>query len=422
MGNGTSKNPRIVIVGGGFGGLVAAQSLKKALADVTLVDRRNHHLFQPLLYQVATAGLSPADIAAPIRAVLRNQKNVDVVMDEVIGVDPQNKLVSFAHRQLSYDYLILATGSSQSYFGHDDWMKHAPGLKSIRDATLLRERILNAFEAAEIETNLEKKKQLLTFVLVGAGPTGVEMAGSIAELAYFALKNDFRHIDPRFVRIVLIEASPRILAGFHEDLAKKATKKLVSLGVEIQTGARVQRLDVDYVYFSGKEVKASTIIWCAGVQASLAGKWLGAEVDRAGRVLVKEDFSVTGHPEIFVIGDTASYMQDGKPLPGLAPVAMQEGRYVAGLIRRKIEGRGPSKPFRYVNKGNLATVGRSFAIAEFGNFRISGFFAWIMWIVVHIYYLIDFRNRVLVMIQWAWAYITFQRGARLITSEKIEIS
>ena len=414
--------PHVVIIGGGFGGMTVARALRKTLASVTLIDRRNHHLFQPLLYQVATAGLSPADIAAPIRAVLRNQKNTEVLMEEVVAIHTQEKRVIMKGRSLDYDYLVIATGARYNYFGHEEWKSFAPGLKSINDATQIRRRILLAFESAEMESDPEKKKALLTFVLVGAGPTGVEMAGSISELAHYALKSDFRHLDPASARVVLIEAGPRILASFSESLAQKAAKKLRSLGVEILTQTRVQQLDADGVEISNHRIQSKTAIWCAGVVASPAGDWLKAEVDRAGRVKVSADLSVPGHPEIFVIGDTAAVVQDGQPLPGVAPVAMQQGRYVASVIRKKIKDPLVStvKPFHYQNKGNLATVGRSFAIAEFAGFRISGLIAWWIWVFVHIYYLINFRNRVLVMIQWAWSYFTFQRGARLITMESID--
>lgn len=412
--------PQVVIVGGGFGGLTAARALRKTAVQITLIDRSNHHLFQPLLYQVATAGLSPANIAAPIRSVLKGQENTQVLMGEVIGVDVKNRIVQMRDRQIPYDYLIIATGSWHSYFGHDEWQKYAPGLKSIVDATKIRRRILLAFEAAEMEQDPEKRKRLLTFILVGAGPTGVEMSGSIAELAHQALKSDFRQIDPTSVRILLIEAGPRILASFPTQLAEKAHRKLVGLGVEIKTGARVKQVDSSGVEVGGQRIEAKTMIWCAGVVASPAGKWLQAEMDYAGRVKVGPDLSVSGHPEIFVIGDTACVIQDGKNLPGVAPVAMQEGRYVASVIQQNLRGASSYPAFYYFNKGNLATVGRSFAIANFGKIRLSGMFAWLAWVVVHIYYLIGFRNRIVVLMEWAWAYLTFQRGARLITLETPE--
>lgn len=412
------NNKHVVIIGGGFGGLTAAKAFEDANAEVTLIDRSNHHLFQPLLYQVATAGLSPADIAAPIRAILRSQANTEVLMAEVDGINVQDRLVLMKDRKVSYDYLVIATGATHSYFGRDEWRRFAPGLKSIVDATTIRRNILLAFENAEMEPGQEKKKAWLTFVMVGAGPTGVEMAGSIAELSHKALKSDFRHIEPAQTRIILVEAGPRILAGFPEDLATKARKKLESFGVEILTGARVEHIDESGVVFSNSKIPARTVIWCAGVAASPAGKWLQAEVDRAGRVKVRPDLSVPGHPEIFVIGDTACCMQDEKPLPGVAPVAMQQGRYAASIIKRKIDGETEVEPFRYRNHGNLATVGRSFAIVDLGRIKTSGFIAWMAWIIVHIYYLIGFRNRILVMVEWGWAYLTFQRGARLITMDE----
>ncbi|MGZ3699583.1 MAG: NAD(P)/FAD-dependent oxidoreductase [Bdellovibrionota bacterium] len=410
--------PHVVIIGGGFGGLTAARKLKNAPVGITVIDRRNHHLFQPLLYQVATAGLSPADIAYPIRSVLRGQSNVEVLLGEVSGIDAGRRVVTLDGRTLYYDYLIVATGTEQSYFGHEEWEKFAPGLKSISNATEVRRKILLAFEAAEMETDSEKKRALLTFVLVGAGPTGVEMAGAIAELSHQALRADFRHIDPQSTRIVLVEAGPRILATFPATLSERAQVKLAKLGVEVRVGGRVERIDEDGVIVSGTRVHSRTVIWTAGVSASPAGKWLGAEMDRAGRVRVQPDLSVAGHPEIFVIGDTALVVQDGKPVPGVAPAAMQEARYVAQTIRRAVAGKTERAPFRYRDKGNLATVGRAFAIADFGKMRLYGFLAWILWLVVHIFYLIGFRNRVVVMLEWAWAYLTFQRGARLIVTDR----
>src|SRR6266487_507277 len=409
--------PRIVIVGAGFGGLRAARALHNAPVQVTVIDRQNHHLFQPLLYWVATAGLSPADICSPIRGILRNQKNAEVYMEEVTGVDVQEQRVLMGDRSVSYDYLVIATGAYDNYFGHPEWEHYAPGLKSIVDATSIRRKILLAFEAAEIETDPEKVKALLTFVLVGAGPTGVEMAGAIAELAHKALVSDFRHIDTRMTRIILIEAGPRILAAFSESLAQKTQKKLISMGVEVRTGTPVTDLDEHGVVVDGEHINASTIIWGAGVSASSAGKWLGAEVDRAGRVEVSSDLSVPGHPNVFVIGDTASTIQNEKPLPGVAQVAMQGGRYVASVITHRVTGKELNKPFHYRDKGNLATVGRSYAIIDIGNIRLTGFFAWLMWLAVHIYFLIGFRNRLIAIFQWAWEYWTYSRGARLITFE-----
>jgi NADH:ubiquinone reductase (H+-translocating) len=415
--NRSVTKPRVVIVGAGFGGLRAARALKNSHVEVTVIDRQNHHLFQPLLYWVATAGLSPADICSAIRSILGKQKNVEVFMEEVTGVDLQAQQVFMGDRWIRYDYLVLATGAHDNYFGHPEWEHNAPGLKTIVDATSIRRKILLAFESAEIETNPEKVKALLTFVLVGAGPTGVEMAGAIAELAHKALASDFRHIDTRMTRIVLIEAGPRILPAFPETLSEKTQKKLVSMGVEVLTSTPVTGVDERGVVVGGERIDAATIIWGAGVTASPAGKWLGTEVDRAGRVKVSGELSVPGHPNVFVIGDTASYMQNGKPLPGVAQVAMQGGTYVAWVISHRVKGKELHKPFKYHDKGNLATVGRSFAIIDIGNIRLTGFIAWILWLAVHIYFLVGFRNRLVAIFQWAWTYFTYSRGARLITFE-----
>jgi NADH dehydrogenase len=418
-----AKVPRVVIIGAGFGGLQAAHALRNAPVDLTVIDRNNHHLFQPLLYQVATAGLSPADICVPIRFTLRKQNNTEVLLAEVTGIDLEEQRVIIGDRSISYDYLVVATGARDNYFGHDDWEHFAPGLKSVVDATKLRRNILLAFEAAEMETDPEKVRALLTFVLVGAGPTGVEMAGAIAELAHKAIASDFRHINPKTARIILIEAGPRILPTFPEALAQKAQRALKRLGVEVRTGTPVEAIDENGVAAAGSRIAAKTVIWSAGVKASAAGQWLKAEVDRGGRVKVLEDLSLPGHPNVFVIGDTASAMQDGKPLPGVAPVAMQAGRYVASVIAQRVAGKKQAAiPFRYHNKGNLATVGRSFAVLEIGRVRLTGFVAWAMWLTIHIFYLIGFRNRFLVFFQWTWAYFTFQRGTRLITfQEKSDI-
>lgn len=409
--------PRVVIVGAGFGGLQAAKALHNAPVHVTVIDRQNHHLFQPLLYWVATAGLSPADITSPVRGILRKQKNTEVLMAEVTGVDLEQQRVLMGERSVPYDYLVLATGAHDNYFGHPEWETNAPGLKSVVDAISIRRKILLAFEAAEMETDPEKIKELLTFVLVGAGPTGVEMAGAIAELAHKSLATDFRHIDTTSTRIILLEATPRILAAFPKSLVRKSQKKMNHMGIEVRTGAPVSAIDEHGVVAGGERIAAKTIIWTAGISASSAGKWLGAEVDRAGRVKVNGDLSVPGHPDVFVIGDTASATQDGKPLPGVAPVAMQAGRYVASLIAHRVRGEELNKPFQYRNKGNLATVGRSYAIVDIGKIRLTGLIAWAMWLVVHIYYLIGFRNRFITLFQWAWTYFTYTRGARLITFE-----
>ncbi|MEO7021203.1 MAG: NAD(P)/FAD-dependent oxidoreductase [Ktedonobacteraceae bacterium] len=413
----TGLLPRVVIVGAGFGGLQAALALRNVPVQLTVIDRSNHHVFQPLLYQVATAALSPADISAPIRSILKKQHQTSVMLAEVTSVDTQGQRVLMHDRSVPYDYLIVATGARHSYFGHDAWEPFAPGLKSIDDATLMRRKILLAFEAAEIEPDPEKRQALLTFVLVGAGATGVEMAGAIAELAHHALAHDFRHIDPSCTRILLVEAAPRILTAFPVSLARKAEQALTRLGVEVRTNASVEEIDADGVMIAGSRLLTKTVIWTAGVTASPAGRWLGAEVDRAGRVKVARDLSLADHPQVFVLGDTASVSQDGKPLPGVAPVAMQEGRYVAKIIADRVAGKAHLQPFRYRNKGNLATVGRSFGIVEMGHLRIAGRLAWMIWLFVHILYLIGFRNRFLVLFQWAWAYLTYQRGARLITCD-----
>jgi NADH dehydrogenase len=413
--------PRVVIVGAGFAGLQVALGLRKAPVSVTVIDRTNHHLFQPLLYWVATAGLSPADISSPIRHILRKQKNTEVLMAEVTGVDVEQQRVLIGDRSIPYDYLVLAMGARDNYFGHPDWEQFAPGLKTIEDARAIRHKILLSFEAAELETDPQKIQELLTFVLVGAGPTGVEMAGAIAEIAHKTLTSEFRHIDPRMARIILIEALPRILGAFPESLARKTQKRLTRMGVEVRTNTPVLNIDAHGVTVPGEHIAADTIIWSAGVEASPAGKWLNAEVDRAGRVKVADDLSVPGHPNIFVIGDTASVQQQGKPIPGVAPAAIQEGSYVASVITRHVTDQEQGKAFHYTNKGNLATVGRSYAIVDIGPFRLTGLIAWVMWLIVHIYFLVGFRNRFIAIFQWAWTYFTFARGARLIISgEKSE--
>ncbi len=408
--------PRVVIVGAGFGGLQVALGLRDAPVGVTVIDRTNHHLFQPLLYWVATACLSPADISSPIRHILRKQKNTEVVMAEVTGVDIEQQRVMMRDRLIPYDYLVLATGAQDNYFGHNEWAQYVCGLKTIEDARTIRQKILLAFEAAELETDPAKIEELLTFVLVGAGPTGVEMAGAIAELAHKTLASEFRHINPRKTRIILIEALPRILNAFPESLARKTQKRLARMGVEVRTSTPVLDIDEHGVTVSGEHIAADTIIWTAGVGASPAGKWLHAEVDRAGRVKVASDLSVPGHSNIFVIGDTATLQQKGKPLPGVAPVAIQEGRYVASVIRKRVAGEEVARPFHYFNKGNLATVGRSYAIVDIGPLHLTGLIAWLLWLVVHIYFLVGFRNRLIAIFQWAWSYFTFTRDARLITS------
>jgi len=410
-----SVRPRIVIVGAGFGGLAAAKALAKAPVDVTVIDQHNYHLFQPLLYQVATAGLSPADIASPIRSVLAKQRNTTVVLAEVSGVDLERRQVVAEDRRVGYDFLVLATGARHAYFGHDDWAQFAPGLKRIDDATYIRRRILLAFEKAESEVDPERRRSLLNFVVVGGGPTGVEMAGAIAELARKALKSDFRTIDPGSARIILVEAAPRLLTSFDPRLSEAARRSLERLGVEVRLGAAVTDCDAEGVAIGAERIAAATIIWGAGVMASPAGLWLGARTDPAGRVEVLPDLSLPGHPEVFVNGDTAlARSRDGRPLPGIAPVAKQQGAYVARLIVERLRGR-PMAPFRYRDFGILATIGRRHAVVQMGPFRLSGSFAWLLWCVAHIYFLIGFRNRLAVVLNWVWNYVTFQRGTRLIT-------
>ena len=412
--------PHVVIIGAGFGGLQAALHLANAQCRVTVIDRNNHHLFQPLLYQVATAGLSPGEIAVPIRHVLRNAKNIQVLMSEVIGVDKNEKTVLLEQgRSIPYDYLIIATGSRHSYFGHDDWEPFAPGLKSISDATKIRAHILCAYEQAELETDLKKQEALLTVVIVGGGPTGVEMAGSIAELARKVLKNEFHNIDPSKTRVILAEAGPRVLGGFPESLSSSAQKELEKLGVEVHVNTRIENIQQNGVRMNGENVEAHTIIWAAGVQASHAAEWLGIFSERDGKVPISPQMNIEGHSEIFVIGDTAKAIgADGKPLPGLAPVAMQQGRYVAKKLRALISRKAYSEPFHYTDKGMLATIGRTFSVASIWKLKVTGWIAWLIWVFVHIMYLIGFRNRVIVMLDWIWAYVSYQRAVRLIVEDK----
>ena len=413
---------RVVIVGGGFGGLSAARALRRAPVKVALIDRRNFHLFQPLLYQVATGGLSPANIAAPLRSIVERQENCEVLLGEVRGFDVGDRLVRFDGTQLAYDTLIVAAGSRDSYFGHPEWEKFAPGLKSIEDATQIRRRLLTAFELAEREENVDRRRRLLTFIIVGGGPTGVELAGTMAEISRHTLKHEFRHIDPSDAQIILIEAGERILAAYPPDLSAKAQQSLERLGVVVRTKTMVANVAVDRVLvkFGGAEevLLTDTVVWAAGVEASPLAKLLatatGAPVDRAGRIVVEADLSLPGHPEVFAIGDMASYAQDGKPLPGVAPVAIQQGRFVAKLINAQLRGRTPPT-FHYRNLGNMATIGRSAAVAEFGKLHVGGFVAWVMWLFVHLMNLVGFRNRLLVLMQWGWNYVTYDRSARLIT-------
>jgi NADH dehydrogenase len=411
--------PQVSIVGGGFGGLAAAKALKDAPVRVILLDRVNHHVFQPLLYQVATAGLAPADIAAPIREVLRKQLNATVALLEVTRVDADKRRVFFTYldgeeHSLPYDYLILATGVRQSYFGHDEFAPFAPGLKSLTDAEVIRAKLLKAFETAEVEVDPSQHRDLLTFVLVGAGPTGVEMAGAIADMVRGMLRSDFRRIDPRSARIILIEGGPRILPAFAERLSRKAHARLTRMGVEVRTHARVEQVDAEGVVVGGERIASRTVLWTAGVTPSPAAQWLKAEADHAGRVRVLPDLSVPGRPEIFVVGDTASLDQDGKLLPGVAQVAIQQGRYVGRSIAGRVAGQDPPRPFRYFDKGNMAVIGRNFAILESGRLRFSGFVAWLAWAYIHLAFLPQAGNRLMVLTQWAWSYVTKQRGARLI--------
>ena len=410
----------VVIVGAGFGGLWAAKTLANAPVEVVLIDRQNNHLFQPLLYQVATAGLSPADIAAPIRGIVGMCRNVTVMLGSVESVDVlAHRVLIKGGRSVPYDYLILATGARHAYFGHDDWEPFAPGLKRIEDATEIRRRILLAFEEAENETDPDERRRLMNMAIVGGGPTGVELAGAIAELARRALAKDFRNIDPRAARIVLIEAGPSLLATMPADLSADAQHRLEKLGVEVRLNAPVTAVDAAGVTIGTARIETRTVLWAAGVAASPAGQWIGAECDRVGRIKVNADLSVPGHPEIFAIGDTALAIDTrGKPLPGVAPVAKQQGLYVGKLIKARVRG-GKVVPFRYRDYGNLATIGRKAAVIDFGWIHLRGSLAWVIWSVAHIFFLIGFRNRLTVALDWLWAYFTFQRGARLITGSRL---
>jgi len=414
-----SDRPRVVLVGAGFGGLMAARGLARAPVDVLVIDRHNYHLFQPLLYQVATAALSPADIAEPIRVALRRQLNATVLLDEVIGVDPAARVVKTrSGTRQRYDWLILATGSRYNYFGHTDWPSRAPGLKSLDDATLIRRRALLAFEEAEAASEPAPRQRLLTFVLVGAGPTGVEMAGALAELAHATLSRDFRNINPQTARIVLVEAGPRVLAGFPEKLSAFAVHSLERMGVEVLLDTPIEAIDDHGVTAKGERIEAANIIWCAGVEASPVARWLDVPAAKGGRVQVAPDLSVPGHPDIFVIGDAALVTgPGGEPLPGLAAVAKQQGHYVGELISSHARGDPTTPPFRYRDQGALATIGRHSAIADFGWVRLTGWVAWVIWGIVHIFFLIGFRNRASVFLNWVWAWVTYGRGARLITGE-----
>ncbi len=411
--------PHVVIIGGGFGGLDAARGLAGAPVRITLLDRHNYHLFQPLLYQVATASLSPGDIASPIRWVLRHQRNVQVLLAEARTIDPlARRVVIDADPAMSYDYLIVATGAAHSYFGHPEWATRAPGLKTLDDALEIRRRVLLAFEAAEREIDAAAQARLLTFVIIGGGPTGVELAGALAEIARQSLKQDFRSIRPESARIVLLEGSPHVLATFPAALQDAARASLARLGVEVRTGALVTSVDDRGVLIGGERIDAQTVLWAAGIAASPLARSLGVPLDRAGRVLAGRDLRVPGHPEIFVVGDVCALEQDGTPLPGVAQVAKQEGAHAARNIARAIRGEA-LLPFRYRDYGNMATIGRGSAVADFGWFTASGVFAWLIWIFVHIFWLIGFRSRFVVFGEWAWAYVTFQRRVRLITGDRL---
>lgn len=410
------EKPRVLIIGAGFAGLEAAKTLANQDVDVMLVDKKNHHLFQPLLYQVATAALTAAEIAMPIRQMMRKAKNVAVYMNEICAIDKDKKVARTIYgREFHYDYLMIATGAQHSYFGNDQWAEFAPGLKTIEDAREIRQRVLTAFEKAEMAQTQSDRYAYLNFVIVGAGPTGVELAGAIAELARHTLTGDFHHITPESARIILVDAAPRILMGFSEDLSQKAQKQLESLGVEIRLNAMVKNIQAGYVTYGEETLPARTIIWAAGVQASPAGEWLGASTDRTGRVIVDEHLTLPDHPEVYILGDTAHYTpQDSqKPLPGVAPVAKQMGRYAAQDLLKKINNEQRS-PFIYKDYGSMATIGKNRAIGEINGFKFSGFFGWIMWCVTHIYFLIGFKNRFIVGMRWLLSYITQQRGVRLI--------
>ena len=419
----SDKRSVVVIVGGGFGGLAAARALKHAPVNVVLIDRVNHHLFQPLLYQVATSVLAPGQIASPIRSILRKSRNTTVVLGTVTAVDAASRRVivetqGCASVPLSYDYLILATGQSHSYFGHNEYEKYAPGLKNLADAVAIRNKILTAFEMAEAEEDPMHHRDLLTFVLVGAGPTGVEMASAIAVMIESTLKRDFRRVDPRSARIILLDAGQRPLGTFAPELSRAALNRLRKLGVEVMLGKAVELIDGEGVIVAGERIASKTVIWTAGVAPSPAGKWLNVETDRAGRVKVRHDLSVPDHPEVFVVGDTASLEQDGKPLPGVAQVAMQQGCYAGKLIERRTTRKTPLRPFRYFDKGNLAVVGKGFAVLESGKVHMSGFAAWLVWGAIHLQFLAQSSLRVSVFVQWVWTCCTGQRGSRLIVNHR----
>jgi NADH:ubiquinone reductase (H+-translocating) len=408
------REPHVVVVGSGFGGMAAAHGLKRAPVRITIVDRANHHLFQPLLYQVATAALSPADIAAPIRRVFRHQPNVRVMLADATAVDVEQKKVILTDGVVNYDILILATGVTHGYFGHDAWAEFAPGLKTLKDALSIRQRVLMAFEVAEREPDADRRRAWLTFVIVGGGPTGVELAGTLAEVSRQTLARDFRHINTASARVILVEAAPRVLGAYTEELSESARVQLEKLGVAVWTGMQVTGIDEDGVSMGPDRIHAQTVLWAAGVAGSPLATTLGVPLDRAGRVLVRSDLTIPGHDDVYVIGDLAHVESDGELVPGVAPAAMQAGRHTALNVVRSLHGQ-PLSPFRYRDKGMLATIGRGSAVARIGSLKASGHFAWLLWLFIHIFFLIGFRNRLIVMVQWAWSYISFDRGARLIT-------
>ena len=415
--NGT-KRAQVAIVGAGFGGLLAARTLDKQHVKITLIDQNNFHTFQPLLYQVATAGLSPGEIAAPIRWIFRGYENVEVLMERVIDFDLARRAVKLEDSEVLYDYLIVATGSSHAYFGHDDWEPYAPGLKTIEDALEIRRRVLLAFEFWERQAATGQGDVPLNFIVVGGGPTGVELAGTLTEIARHVLANEFRSVDPKNTQVILLEGGPRVLPAYSTDLSESARKQLAKLGVKVETSAMVTKVEAGAVYVGETRIPAAVTLWAAGVAASPLGRKLGVPVDRAGRVLVNPDLSIPGHPEVFVVGDLAALKdKNGKWLPGLAPVAMQEGKAVAQNIARDLRHQS-RKDFHYFDKGTLATIGRAAGVAQFGKVHISGLLAWLAWLFVHIFFLIGFRNRIIVLVQWAWSYLTYERGARLITGDK----
>ena len=413
------NRPHVVVIGAGFGGMQASKELGKLPVEVTVIDRNNYHLFQPMLYEVATANLSPSDIAIPIRSILASQQNTGVLMAEVTGIDTGEQQVLMGDRHcIHYDYLIIATGATSNYFGHQQWQQYAPGMKTLDDAITVRRVVLSAFEAAECEPDENKRKALLTFVLVGGGPTGVELAGAIAELAHQTMQGNFRHINPGMTRIVLVEGESRVMPSFPASLTRKTQKKLEELGVELKLGVHVKQVSQGGVEIGNEHLETDNVIWTAGVKASPAGQWLQADVDHDGRVKVQGDLTAPGHSNIFVIGDTALALQNGKKLPGLAPVAIQQGKYVAEVIAGRVAGKENRGQFHYFDKGTLATVGRSFGVVDIGPLHFTGFPGWLTWLVVHIFFLIGFRNRVLVAFQYGWSNITAQRGARVILPEE----